>query len=109
VARRVGLARALSGAAAVVTGEGRFDDQTAAGKAPARVRTLAAAVGVPALLVAGSIDAPTAGWADAVALADLAGGPSGALREPARWLAEAGAALALRMPVDDGLRRPEGR
>jgi glycerate 2-kinase len=94
VARRVGLARALRGADVVVTGEGRFDDQTAGGKAPERVHALAAAARVPALLVAGSIAAPTAGWGSAVALTDLAGSSSEALADPARWLAEAGRVLA---------------
>jgi glycerate kinase len=94
VARRAGLAAALHGAAAVVTGEGRYDAQTAGGKAPARVQALAAEAGVPALLVAGAIDAPTTGWAGAVSLSVLAGGAARPLRDPAPWLAEAAAALA---------------
>ena len=98
VATRVGLAAALAGADAVLTGEGRFDDQTAGGKAPARVHALAAAAGVRALLAAGRLDAPTTGWADAVALVDLAPDPAEATRDPARWLAEAAAALAARFP-----------
>ena len=101
VARRAGLAEALVGAVAVVTGEGRYDAQTAGGKAPARVRTLAAAAGVPALLVAGGIDAPTTGWADSVSLTELAGGAERAIREPAEWLAAAGALLAERSREND--------
>jgi glycerate 2-kinase len=96
VARRAGLAEALAGAAAVVTGEGRYDAQTASGKAPARVRTLADAAGVPALLVAGAVEAPTTGWADSVSLTELAGGAERPIREPAEWLAAAAALLAER-------------
>jgi glycerate kinase len=99
IARRVGLGAALAGADAVITGEGRFDDQTAGGKAPARVHALAAAAGVRPLLVAGRIDAATSGWADAVALVDLAADPAEAMRDPARWLAEAAATLATRFPA----------
>ncbi len=98
VARRVGLAAALEGADAVVTGEGRFDAQTAGGKAPARVLALAEAGRVPALLVAGTIDAETAAWADAVALTALAGDGRAAIAEPARWLTRAGELLAERFP-----------
>ncbi|HEV7624385.1 MAG TPA: glycerate kinase [Amnibacterium sp.] len=101
VARRAGLADALAGAAAVVTGEGRYDAQTASGKAPARVLALAAAARVPALLVAGAIDAPTTGWADAVSLTELAHGADRPLRDPARWLAEAAMVLAERARLDD--------
>ncbi len=101
VARRAGLPEALAGAAAVVTGEGRYDAQTAGGKAPARVRALAAAAGVPALLVAGAIGAPTTEWADAVSLIELAGGADRPIREPATWLAAAGALLAERPRWDD--------
>lgn len=101
VARRAGLAEALAGAAAVVTGEGRYDAQTASGKAPARVRMLAVAAGVPALLVAGAIDAPTTGWADAASLTELAGSSERAIREPGVWLAAAGAALAERVRWND--------
>ncbi|HET6825783.1 MAG TPA: glycerate kinase [Amnibacterium sp.] len=101
VARRAGLGDALAGAAAVVTGEGRYDAQTAGGKAPARVRLLAAAAGVPALLVAGGIDAPTTDWADSVSLSELAGSADRAIRDPAAWLAAAGALLAERSRGND--------
>ena len=47
--------RALAGADLVVTGEGRFDGQSAAGKAPTEVARRAAAAGVPVALVAGAI------------------------------------------------------
>jgi glycerate kinase len=94
VAERIRLADLLARADAVVTGEGRYDSQTARGKAPERVRRIADAAGVPALLAAGSLDATTEGWAAAASLTGLAGGASSALAEPARWLEAAGAVLA---------------
>ncbi|HEY7202014.1 MAG TPA: glycerate kinase [Candidatus Dormibacteraeota bacterium] len=49
-----GLDRALAGAAAVLTGEGRVDGQTAYGKGPVEVARRARDAGVPAVLIAGS-------------------------------------------------------
>ncbi len=46
VASLIGLADAVAGADLVVTGEGSFDGQSAAGKVPAYVRDLAAGAGV---------------------------------------------------------------
>jgi glycerate kinase len=50
-----GLDEALTGARAVFTGEGRVDRQTGYGKGPAEVIRRAAAAGVPAVLIAGSV------------------------------------------------------
>lgn len=102
VARIVGLADAVADASVVVTGEGAFDGQSAAGKAPAHVEALARDAGVPVALVAGRIgpDADTTAFAASVALTDLAGAAgasdptAAALSDPARWLRAAGAALA---------------
>src|SRR5690606_26534000 len=55
VAELIGLREALAGADLVVTGEGAFDGQSAAGKVPAFVADQAAAAGVPVALVAGRI------------------------------------------------------
>ena len=55
VAELVDLRGALAAASVVVTGEGAFDGQSAAGKAPTHVATLAAEAGVPVALVAGRI------------------------------------------------------
>ena len=52
---QVGLEEALSSAALVITGEGRLDAQTAAGKAPAEVAARAARAGVPCIAVCGSV------------------------------------------------------
>lgn len=99
VAALIALAPAIAGARVVVTGEGSFDGQSAAGKAPAHVAALAADAGVPVALVAGRIagDADTAGFAASVSLTQLAGSADAALADPARWLREAGARLAERL------------
>ncbi len=96
VAELIGLRAAVAGADLVISGEGSFDGQSAAGKVPAFVAALAADAGVPTALVAGRIsaDADTAAFAHAVSLTALAGSPAASLAEPARWIAAAGAALA---------------
>ena len=50
-----GLDRALAGASAVFTGEGRVDRQTGYGKGPAEVVRRAERAGVPAVMIAGSL------------------------------------------------------
>lgn len=102
VARLIGLEDAAANADVVVTGEGSFDGQSAAGKAPAHVSAVAAALGVPAVLVAGRIDpdADTTAFAASVSLTELArraGAPDpagAALADPVLWLRAAGAELA---------------
>jgi len=96
VAELIGLPDAIAGASLVITGEGRYDGQSADGKAPAHVAALARSAGVPVALVAGQIapDAPVAAYAESIDLSVLAGGASAALADPARWLRAAGAALA---------------
>jgi glycerate 2-kinase len=54
----VGLDEALSGAALVITGEGRLDSQTQTGKAPAEVAARAKAAGVPCVAIGGSVVDP---------------------------------------------------
>ena len=96
VAELIGLRAALAAASVVVTGEGSFDGQSSAGKAPTHVAALAAQAGVPVALVAGRIapEADTSGFAASVSLTDLAGSGTAAMADPARWLHDAGAALA---------------
>lgn len=98
VAQLIGLRGAVAGASVVVTGEGSFDGQSAAGKAPEVVRAIAADAGVPVALAAGRIgaDASSAGFAYAVSLSDLAGSAEAAMSDPAHWLFTAGAELARR-------------
>lgn len=96
VAELVDLKGALASASLVVTGEGSFDGQSAAGKAPTHVAALAGLAGVPVALIAGRIVpvADTAAFATALSLSELAGGTAAAMRAPARWLHDAGAVLA---------------
>jgi glycerate kinase len=61
----------------VLTGEGRLDSQTAYGKTVARVADLAAGLGVPVTVIAGSLGD---GWetvARRVAAVEVARAPSG--------------------------------
>jgi glycerate kinase len=85
---------AVASAAVVLTGEGRFDGQSDAGKVPSYVRSLAERFGASAMLVAGAIAADPAGFTAAVSLTDLAGGPDAAMAETVHWLRQAGAHLA---------------
>lgn len=96
VAELVGLDAAVAAASVVVTGEGSYDGQSAAGKVPAHVGAVAAAAGVPVALVAGRIaaDADTSGFAGTVSLTELAGSGEAAMAETARWLEESGALFA---------------
>ncbi|HEY0247092.1 MAG TPA: glycerate kinase [Gryllotalpicola sp.] len=94
VAEAIGLAGTIAGAGLVITGEGRYDGQSAAGKAPTHVAELAEAAGVPVALAAGAIDAPVEAFAAAASLTELAGSTAAALAEPERWAREAGARLA---------------
>ena len=96
VAELIDLRGALAAASVVVTGEGAFDGQSAAGKAPTHVATLAADAHVPVALVAGRIssDADTSAFAASVSLTALAGGAEAAMSAPAWWLRQAGAVLA---------------
>jgi glycerate kinase len=97
VAEALGLAETIAGADLVVTGEGRFDGQSEAGKAPTQVAALARAAGVPTALVAGAVEASVAQFSAAASLTELAGSTAAALDEPARWAFAAGARLAERV------------
>jgi glycerate kinase len=94
IGEAMGLADAVATAAVVITGEGRFDSQSAAGKVPAYVAGLAAASGAVAMLAAGEIQAPSDDFAAAVSLSEHAASPEAAMAEPERWLRAAGARLA---------------
>ncbi|GGI43697.1 glycerate kinase [Agromyces flavus] len=94
VADAIGLSEALRGASLVVTGEGRFDGQSAAGKVPSEVAARAGASGVPVALVAGAIEADASQFAASASLTALAGDGASAMTDPLRWLEAAGAQLA---------------
>lgn len=100
VAEVVGLAEALRGADVVVTGEGRFDAQTAAGKVPSVVTALAVEARARVMLVAGEVAASVDAFDAAASLTVIAtqttGEPDDALRDPLRFARIAGARLALR-------------
>jgi glycerate 2-kinase len=96
VGELIGLPAAIAGAALVITGEGRFDAQTASGKVAHYVANLAERASVPVAIVAGVLDAPTEAFADAVSLTHLAGSTTAAIADSERWLTAAGAALATR-------------
>jgi glycerate 2-kinase len=97
LARLAGLDRALAGADLVITGEGRFDATSLAGKTAGTVLTAATAAGVPVALVAGQAGEPPGGGpapAAVITLAGLAGSTAAALATPRRWLREAARNLA---------------
>lgn len=96
VADLIGLRAAVTAASVVITGEGSFDGQSAAGKVPAHVAALAAESGTPVALVAGRIapEADVSAFAGTSSLTELAGSAEGAMADAARWLVEAGAELA---------------
>ncbi|WP_369824038.1 glycerate kinase [Frondihabitans sp. PAMC 28766] len=102
VAAALGMTARVSSADLVLTGEGRFDSQTAAGKVPAHLLSLARAHGARALLVAGAIEAPTTGFDGAVSLTELAGSPAAAMASTLPLLREAGARLAREVSVSAG-------
>jgi glycerate 2-kinase len=88
-----GFDAALQGAALVLTGEGRSDRQTPAGKAPWVVAQHATRAGVPALLVSGSIENDTrtrleSRFMACHALTGAAVSTDMAMRDAARVLAE---------------------
>lgn len=91
----LGVPAALRDCDVVVTGEGRFDDQSASGKVAGYIARLAAEAGIRALLVAGRVDAPIAGLFEAAtALVDLAGSAGDTIKRPLPYLRQAGAILA---------------
>jgi len=100
VAEVLGLPALLHGADVVVSGEGRYDGQSAAGKVPSVVRTLTAvhAPGARSMLVAGAIDARLDDHDAAASLTVIAtqttGEPDDALADPLRFARIAGQRLA---------------
>ncbi|ROP65212.1 glycerate kinase [Curtobacterium sp. ZW137] len=98
VATVLGLPAVLDTADVVITGEGRFDGQSAVGKVPSVVGSLAA--GRRRMLVAGAIDAPIDDFDAAASLTVIAtqttGEPSDALADPLRFARIAGQRLAVR-------------
>jgi glycerate 2-kinase len=75
VCDEVGLDDAVSAAALVITGEGRLDAQTAAGKAPAEVAARAAGAGIPCIAVCGTVAGGGELFAATIALDQLGEDP----------------------------------
>jgi glycerate kinase len=98
VAAVLGLPDAVATADVVVTGEGRFDGQSAAGKVASVVYAMAE--GRRRMLVAGAIDAPVDDFDAAASLTVIAtqttGEPSDAMADPLRFARIAGQRLAAR-------------
>lgn len=96
VADLVGVEAAIRSADVVVTGEGSYDGQSGDGKVPSFIAGLAAPAGAAPMLAAGRItdDSDTSLFTASASLTELAGSSDAALADPARWLREAGAALA---------------
>lgn len=99
VGETLGLPAAIAGASVVVTGEGRFDFQSAAGKVPSYVAGLAAREGAHVMLAAGLIEADTTQFIAAESLTELAGSTREAMENPLRWLVQAGVRLAESWPA----------
>jgi glycerate kinase len=89
-----GLAAALPDCDLLITGEGRFDQTSLAGKLVGTL--LERAAGVPVAIVAGSRQESLAVPGEWLSLTELAGSSQGALAEPQHWLAVAGRILAER-------------
>ncbi|MEU1689091.1 glycerate kinase [Micromonospora sp. NPDC005707] len=103
IAALVGLADAMAGADVVLTGEGRFDETSLAGKVVGSLLKAADSAGTPVGVVAGQIGGPVPGSVSAaVSLVEIAGSVEAALGEPARWLAEAGELLSRRLTRGQG-------
>jgi len=88
VAELTGLPAAVASAEVVLTGEGRFDEQSLTGKVVGNALGLCRESGAVPGVIAGLVAHDPGCWS--VALADLAGSAGAALAEPARWLEAAG-------------------
>ncbi|SFR96775.1 glycerate kinase [Agrococcus baldri] len=99
-AELAGLDEALAGAAMVLTGEGRFDTQSAGGKVVSVVHAAAQRHRVPLCVLAGSVDAAAA-RAMGVPAFSLAAGPATLteLQRDAAGLLEAAAASVARLAL----------
>jgi glycerate kinase len=96
VGARLGLTEAVADADLVITGEGRFDAQTAEGKVAAHVASVARGSGVPVALVAGIVAVEPDGFDAYAELASLAGSAAASSADAARWARRAGRLLAVR-------------
>lgn len=87
-----GLTEAATRADILLTGEGRFDEQSTRGKIVGQVLSLARTTGATVGVIAGQVTAETDAWT--ASLTELAGSTEASLADPTRWLREAGAKAA---------------
>ncbi|MCU1578743.1 MAG: Glycerate kinase [Rhodoglobus sp.] len=92
LARLSGLTAIIAHADVLVTGEGRFDDQSLGGKIVGHLLAEASDAGVRAGVIAGQVTARTGVWT--ASLTDLAGSVDAAMTDTAAWLRAAGARAA---------------
>jgi glycerate kinase len=95
----LGFDDALARSDLVITGEGRWDAQTATGKAPHAVLTRARHAGVPVIAVAGQFASadrpgPENGVAHSYSLSDLAGSQGNPMRDASHLLRRIGEEIA---------------
>jgi glycerate kinase len=95
----LGIPALVMAADLVITGEGRFDSQSLAGKVPSYLLQVTGAAGVPLALVAGDLQAPTDRFIAALSLTTLAGSAAAAIAHPVPHLERAGRELALAFPT----------
>ena len=109
VAVQLGLRGSVADADLVITGEGRYDEQTGEGKVAAHVAAVAREAEVPVALVAGLVTVEPAGFADRVELTSLAGSAAASVADTRRWARRAGEVLATRWRGDHrDVRRRQG-
>jgi glycerate 2-kinase len=87
----VGLGSALAGANVAITGEGRLDDQTRVGKAPAEVAARAKRLGIPCVAVCGTVSDPLPDLFDAAIALDRMDAAIDPMRHTRALLRRAGA------------------
>ena len=87
-----GLPGAISRADVLITGEGRFDEQSLTGKVVGQLLSTASMSGVTAGVIAGQVGIEAEVWT--AALSDLAGSVEAAISDPVAWLRVAGARAA---------------
>jgi glycerate kinase len=98
IAKLSGLDERVASADVVILGEGRFDEQSLAGKVASHVLAMAGDHGTMPVLIAGQVStgvsaaSGTLAWS--LALTDLAGSADAAIAAPERWLHDAGARAA---------------
>jgi glycerate kinase len=92
IAEVSGVPAALLSADVLITGEGRFDEQSLTGKVVGQLLGVAARAGVRAGVIAGQVGTGATVWT--ASLTELAGSVEAAIAEPATWLRHAGALAA---------------